>query len=59
MKQGWSDQDNQLQIAFILIGAALLCCLLSIFIDKWSYALGWFGLGLGVGGFFNLFWKRF
>jgi len=59
MKQGWSDLDNQQQIAFILIGAAMVCCVLTIFIDKWSYALGWFGLGLFVGGFFSLWWNRF
>lgn len=59
MKQNWSDLDDQQQIAFILIGAALVCCVLSIFIDKWSYALGWFGLGLMVGGILSWSWNRF
>jgi len=59
MKQGWSDLDDREQIAFILIGAAMVCCFLSIFIDKWSYALGWFGLGLFVGGCLSLWWNRF
>ena len=51
--------DNQQEIAFILIGASLICLVLTLVIDKWSYALGWFGLGLMVGGILSWSWNRF
>jgi hypothetical protein len=35
------------------------CLLISLFVDKWAYALGWFGCGLMVGGFISLWWQRF
>ena len=61
MKLGYDrlnfKMSNQQQIFFILVG--LVCLTLSLFIDKWSYALSWFGWGFLAGGFLSLYRKRF
>ena len=59
MKQNWSDLSRESQVFFICAGIAMGCLFLSLFVDKWAHALDWFGSGLMVGGFINLWWQRF
>ena len=59
MSQKWSDVSRELQVFFICAGLAMVCLLISLFVNKWAHALDWFGSGLMVGGFINLWWQRF
>jgi len=66
MNSNWSDLSRELQVFFICAGLAMGCLLVSLFVDKWAYALDWFGSGLMVGGwwlvvggFINLWRQRF
>ena len=59
MSQKWSDAPREAQVFFICLGVAMGCLLISLFVDKWANALGWFGFGLTIGGFISLWWRRF